>query len=174
MHTVAPAPMEGWNTLPWQRVQRPVFTRQKRLYQASRRGDVRAVRTLQRLVRRSRSARLLAVRRVTQANQGKKTAGVEGVKSLTPPPRLALVDLWRRGPQAKPGRRVWSPTPDTTEPRPLGIPVMADRALPALAKAVLEPAGEARFEPNSDGFRPGRSGHDAIDAIVTALGHQAP
>jgi RNA-directed DNA polymerase len=173
MNTVAPAPMDGWNTIPWKRVQRTVFKLQKRIYQASRRGDVSAVRKLQRLLMRSRSARLLAVRRVTQENQGKQTAGVDGVKSLTPPQRLALVDTLRLGQQAKPVRRVWSPKPDTTEQRPLGIPVMADRALQALAKAVLEPEWEARFEPNSYGFRPGRSCHDAIEAIFTALGHKA-
>jgi RNA-directed DNA polymerase len=173
MNTVAPAPMDGWTTIPWKRVQRTVFKLQKRIYHASRRGDVRAVRKLPRLLMRSRSARLLAVRRVTQENQGKKTAGVDGAKSLTPPQRLALVDTWRLGQQAKPVRRVWIPKPDTTEQRPLGIPVMADRALQALAKAVLEPDWEARFEPNSYGFRPGRSCHDASEAIFTALGHKA-
>jgi RNA-directed DNA polymerase len=173
MDTVAPAPMDGWNTIPWKRVQRTVFKLQKRIYRASRRGDVRAVRKLQRLLMRSRSARLLAVRRVTQENQGKKTAGVDGVKSLTPPQRLALVDTLRLGNKAKPVRRVWIPKPDTTEQRPLGIPVIADRALQALAKAALEPEWEARFEPNSYGFRPGRSCHDAIEGIFTALGHKA-
>ena len=166
--------MDGWNTIPWKRVQRTVFTLQKRIYRASRRGDVRAVRKLQRLLMRSRSARLLAVRRVTQENQGKKTAGVDGVKSLTPPQRLALVDTLRLGNRAKPVRRVWIPKPETTEQRPLGIPVIADRALQALAKAALEPEWEARFEPNSYGFRPGRSCQDAIDAMCTALGHTAP
>jgi RNA-directed DNA polymerase len=173
MNTVAPAPMDGWHTIPWKRVQRTVCKLQKRIYQASRRGDVRAVRQLQRLLMRSRSARLLAVRRVTQENPGQKTAGVDGVTSLTPPQRLALVDTLRRGQQAKPVRRVWIPNPDTTEQRPLGIPVMADRALPAVAKAVREPEWDARFEPNSDGFRPGRSCHDAIEAMFTARGHKA-
>jgi len=165
--------MDGWNTIPWKRVQRTVFTLQKRIYRASRRGDVRAVRKLQRLLMRSRSARLLAVRRVTQENQGKKTAGVDGVKSLTPPQRLAWVDTVRRGKRAQPVRRVGIPTPETTEQRPLGIPVIADRALQALAKAALEPEWEARFEPNSYGFRPGRSCQDAIEAMFTALGHKA-
>jgi RNA-directed DNA polymerase len=173
MDTVALAPMDGWNTIPWKRLQRTVFKLQKRIYRASRRGDVTAVRKLQRLLIRSRSARLLAVRKVTQENQGKKTAGVDGVKSLTPPQRLALADTLKLGNKVKPVRRVWIPKPDTTEQRPLGIPVMADRALQALVKAVLEPEWEARFEANSDGFRPGRSCHDAIEAIFTAIGHKA-
>ena len=173
MDTVASAPMDGWNTVPWKRLQRTMFKLQKRIYRASRRGDVTAVRKLQRLLIRSRSARLLAVRKVTQENQGRKTAGVDGVKSLTPPQRLALADTLKLGNKAKPVRRVWIPKPDTTEQRPLGIPVMADRALQALAKAALEPEWEARFEPNSYGFRPGRSCHDAIEAIFTAIGHKA-
>jgi RNA-directed DNA polymerase len=79
----------------------------------------------------------------------------------------------RLGQKAKPVRRVWIPKPDTIEQRPLGIPVMADRALQALVKSALEPEWEARFEPNSDGFRPGRSCHDAIEASFTASGHKA-
>jgi RNA-directed DNA polymerase len=173
MDTGAPAPRDGWHPIPWTRVQRTGCTRQKRLYRASRRGEGRAVRTRQRLRRRSRSARLLAVRRVTQEHHGTKTAGVEGVKALAPPQRLARVDTLSRGQQAKPVRRVWSPQPATPAPRPLGLPVIADRALQALATAAREPAGEARFEPNSDGCRPGRSCQEALDARFTALGHQA-
>ena len=172
--TVAPARLEGGTPIPWKRVQRTVCTLQQRSSRASRRGEVSAVRTLQRLRMRSRSARLLAVRRVTQENQGKKTAGVEGVKARTPPQRLAWVDTVRRGKRAQPVRRVGIPTPETTEQRPLGSPVRAARALQALAKAAREPAWEARFAPNSYGFRPGRSCQDAIDAMCTALGHTAP
>ena len=90
---------------------------------------------LQQLLMRSRSARLLAVRRVTQDNQGKKTAGVDGVKSLTPPARLALAEAihptHQRKRKAKPVRRVWIPKPGKPEKRPLGIPVMFDRACQA-------------------------------------------
>jgi RNA-directed DNA polymerase len=167
------APRDGWNTLPWKQFQRHVFKLQQRIYHASCRGDVRTVRKLQRLLIHSRSARCLAVRKVTQENQGKKTAGVDGVKSLTPPQRLVLVYSLRLGQPVQPVRRVWIPKPGTTEQRPLGIPVMADRALQSLVKAALEPEWEARFEPNSYGFRPGRSCQDAIEAIFTALGHKA-
>jgi RNA-directed DNA polymerase len=69
--------MDGWNMIPWKKIQRNVFKLQKRIYRASRRGDSRTVRTLQRLLMKSWSAKLLAVRRVTQDNQGKKTAGVD-------------------------------------------------------------------------------------------------
>jgi RNA-directed DNA polymerase len=102
---------------------------------------------------------------VTQDNQGKKTAGVDGIKSLKPEERLELVNNLSLSRKAKPTRRVWIPKPGTEEKRPLGIPTITDRALQALVKQALEPEWEARFEPNSFGFRPGRSAHDAIAAI---------
>jgi RNA-directed DNA polymerase len=162
-------PMYGWSDINWRKLERGIHKLQKRIFQASNRGDVQLVRRLQKLLISSRSARLLAVRRVTQDNQGKKTAGVDGVKSLTPKQRLTLVDKIKLGTKAKPTRRVWMPKPGTSEERPLGIPTMNDRALQALVKLVLEPEWEARFEPNSYGFRPGRSCHDAIGAIFLAI-----
>jgi RNA-directed DNA polymerase len=158
-----------WKDIPWRKVERIVFKLQKRIFQASQRGDVRAVRKLQKTLINSWSAKVLAVRRVTQDNQGKKTAGIDGVKSLTPKQRLELVNQLRLNQKAKPTRRVWIPKPGREEKRPLGIPIMHDRATQALVKAALEPEWEARFEPNSYGFRPGRSCHDAIGAIFNAI-----
>jgi RNA-directed DNA polymerase len=172
MNTIARS-MYGWNTLPWTRIQRQVFKLQKRIYRASRRHDVRTVRKLQRLLLHSWFARLLAVRQVTQDNRGKRTAGVDGVKSLTPPQRLALAQSLTLDGSTTPVRRVWIPKPGSTEQRPLGIPTMADRARHTLVKSALEPEWEARFAPNSYGFRPGRSCHDAIAAIFTAIGQKA-
>ena len=122
---------------------------------------------------KSWSARALAVRRVTQDNQGKKTAGVDGIKSLTPKQRLDLVNKLKLGIKASPTRRVWIPKPGTEEKRPLGIPTMEDRALQALVKLALEPEWEARFEPNSYGFRPARACHDAIAAIFDSIRYKA-
>jgi RNA-directed DNA polymerase len=166
-------PMYEWKTIPWKKIQRNVFKLQKRIYQASSRGDVKTVHRLQRLLAKSWSAKCLAVRRVTQDNSGKKTAGVDGVKSLNPKQRLELVTKLRFNRKVKPTRRVWIPKPGTEEKRPLGIPTMYDRALQALVKLALEPEWEARFEPNSFGFRPGRSCHDAIVAIHTAINTKA-
>jgi len=117
-------PMYGWNTIAWKQVERSVFKLQKRIYQAEKRGDVKMVRTLQRLLMKSRSTKLLAVRRVTQDNQGKKTAGIDGVKSVTPTQRLALVDSLKITEKSKPVRRVWIPKPGSDEHRPLGIPIV--------------------------------------------------
>lgn len=172
MTTEKTPPMDGWNTLPWKKLERNVFKLQKRIYQASQRGDIKTMRQLQRLLLNSQSAKLLAVRKVTQDNQGKKTAGVDGVKSLTPHQRLALAETLTIGQKAQPVRRVWIPKPGTDEQRPLGIPTIANRAGQALVKLTLEPEWEARFEPNSYGFRPGRSCHDAIEAIFTAIAHK--
>ena len=158
-----------WRTLPWRQLERSVFKLQKRIYRASQRGDVKTVRRLQRLMMKSWSAKCLAVRRVTQDNQGKKTAGIDGVASLSPEDRMTLVGRLQLGDKAAPSRRVWIPKPGTTEKRPLSIPVMYDRALQAQVKQALEPEWEAKFEPRSFGFRPGRSCHDAIEAIFTTI-----
>ena len=158
-----------WKDIPWRKVERIVFKLQKRIFQASQRGDVRAFRRLQKTLINSWSAKVLAVRRVTQDNRGKKTAGVDGVKSLTPKQRINLVNQLRLNRKAKPTRRVWIPKPGREEKRPLGIPTMHERATQALVKAALEPEWEAIFEPNSFGFRPGRSCHDAIGAIFNAI-----
>ena len=162
-----------WRDIDWKKVERHVFRLQKRIYQAKRRGDVATVRGLQKLLLKSWSARVLAVRRVTQDNQGKRTAGVDGVKSLSPKARLSLAGRLKLDSKAKPARRVWLPKPGREEKRPLGIPTMYDRALQALVKMAIEPQWEAKFEPNSYGFRPGRSCHDAIDAIFNAIRYKA-
>lgn len=135
--------MKEWKDIPWQKLERYVFKLQKRIFKASERGDVKVVKKLQKTLMRSWSSKCLAVRRVTQDNQGKKTAGVDGVKSLTPEQRLELVKNLQLSSKAKPTRRVWIPKPGTQEKRPLGIPTMTDRALQALVKQVLEPQWEA-------------------------------
>jgi RNA-directed DNA polymerase len=142
---------------------------QKRIFRASERGDVKAVRKLQKTLINSWSAKCIAVRRVTQDNQGKNTAGVDGVKSLTPKQRMNLVGQLKLTGKVKPIRRVNIPKPGTTETRPLGIPTINDRATQTLVKLALEPEWEALFEPNSYGFRPGRSCHDAIGAIFNSI-----
>lgn len=140
-----------WASVPWRKLETTVYRLQKRIFRASCRGDVAAVRSLQRLLMKSEAARCLAVRRVTQDNQGKHTAGIDGVASVPPDQRWLLVDRLRRPETIKPRpvRRVWIPKPGKAEKRPLGIPVMLDRALQALAKLALDPEWEARFEPNS-------------------------
>jgi RNA-directed DNA polymerase len=158
-----------WNTTNWRKLERKVFKLQKRIYQASQRGDRTIVRKLQKVMMSSWSARMLAVRKVTQDNRGKKTGGVDGVRCLLPTQRLQLAKDLDLKKEAKPIRRVWIPKPGKTEKRPLGIPVMHDRAAQALVKLTIEPEWEAKFEKGSYGFRPGRSAHDAIGKIFTSI-----
>ncbi len=169
MSTAFQCPIYEWRTIPWRKLERAVFKLQKRIYRAASRGDKRKVRKLQRLLVKSWSAKCLAVRRVTQDNQGKKTAGVDGIKSLSQVERLEMVGKLKVHSSAKPARRVWIPKPGRTEKRPLGIPIMYDRALQGLVKQAIEPEWEAYFEPNSYGFRPGRGCHDAIQAIFASI-----
>ncbi len=164
---------EGWKNINWRQAEKYVFKLQKRIYAASSRGDIKQVRQLQKTLTKSWSNRVLAVRRVTQDNRGKKTAGVDGIKSLTPAARYQLASQLKLTGKSHPTRRIWIPKPGTEEKRPLGIPTIKDRALQSVVKAALEPEWEAVFEPNSYGFRPGRSCHDAIRQIRNCIEQKA-
>jgi RNA-directed DNA polymerase len=159
----------AWHQLPWRTREVAVFTLERRIDNASHAGEIRRVHSLQNLLLQSRAAKLLAVRRVTQDHQGKHTAGVDGIQSLTPRQRYALAETLGTRPIGSPTRRVWIPKPGPDERRPLSIPTLHERALQALVTLALEPEWEARFEPNRDGFRPGRSVHEAIGAIFIAI-----
>jgi RNA-directed DNA polymerase len=149
-----------------------VFKLERRIFRASQAGDDRRVHRRQKLLLKSRAAKLLAVRRVTQDNQGKHTAGIDRIKSLAPHQRQALVENLGKLLMGSPTRQVWIPKPGKDEHRPLSIPTLHDQALQALVKRALELEWEARFEPNSYGFRPSRSVHDAIGAIFIAIEKQ--
>lgn len=162
-----------WETLNWRKLERAVTKLQKRIYRASQRGDVKAVKKLQKTLMRSWSAQCIAVRKVTQDNKGKNTAGVDKVKSLSPQQRLNLAKNLKIDHRASALRRIWIPKPGRDEKRPLGIPTIKDRAKQSLAKMALEPEWEAKFEETSYGFRPGRSAHDAIEHIFTSIGQSS-
>jgi RNA-directed DNA polymerase len=157
--------MPSWQSIPWKQLESRVYKLQKRIYQAASRGDIKTVHKLQKTLLKSKSAKCIAVRKVTQDNQGKKTPGVDGVKLLNPQQRLDLVNCLEFDGKECAVRRVWIPKPGTQEKRPLGILTMYDRALQALALIALEPEWEARLSAHSYGFRPGRSVQDAIAAI---------
>ncbi len=156
-----------WCSIDWASVEDDVRRLRQRIFTASRDRDLRKVRNLQKLMLRSRANALLSVRRVTELNAGRKTAGIDGAVVVTAPGKAFLADRVqrRRGSwEPLPVKRVFIPKANGKQ-RPLGIPVIVDRALQALVVNALEPEWEARFEPKSYGFRPGRGCHDAIEAI---------
>jgi RNA-directed DNA polymerase len=156
-----------WLGINWRQVEENVRRLRQRIFMASQAGDTKRVRNLQKLMLRSRDNALLSVRRVTEVNAGRKTAGVDGEIVLLPQAKAEMA-AWLRQHHAswtpRPVKRVYVPKSNGRQ-RPLGIPVIADRGLQALTLSALEPEWEARFEPRSYGFRPGRGCHDAIVAI---------
>jgi len=155
-----------WSCVDWRKADRIVRNLRHRIFRATQANDRRRVRSLQKLMLRSYSNILMAVRRVTQVNAGKYTPGVDKLVVKTLEARSRLVDhLTTYQPwKASPVRRVYIPKSNGKQ-RPLGIPTILDRAIQARVKNALEPEWEARFEGSSYGFRPGRSCHDAISKI---------
>ncbi|MBS3028127.1 MAG: reverse transcriptase N-terminal domain-containing protein [Dolichospermum sp. DET50] len=162
---------ESWKTLPWKKFRRDLFRLQKRVYKAVQVGDKRKAKSLQKLILKSTAARLLAIRQVSQLNAGKKTAGIDGKKSLNFKERFELNELlkasvnnWKH----QGLREIPIPKKDGTT-RILKIPTIADRAYQCLIKYALEPAHEATFHAHSYGFRTGRSAHDAQKILFRNL-----
>src|SRR3954454_8960475 len=159
-----------WSSVDWTATEAVVGRIQDRIFRAAKAGDGARVKNLQKLLVRSRSAKLLAIRQVTQRHAGRNTPGIDGVVCRTPEDRVTLLEsgLDLTGYKPKPVRRVYIPKANGKK-RPLGIPTVKDRVMQAIVKMALEPEWESRFEANSYGFRPGRSCHDAIEAIHTTL-----
>jgi len=162
---------ELWRELPWKKFRVNLFKLQKRVYKAVQVKDMRKARSLQKLILKSKSARLLAIRQVTQLNAGKKTAGIDGKASLSFEERFTLEKTlakhyinWKHSGL----REIPIPKKDGTM-RMLKVPTIADRAWQCLAKYALEPAHEATFHAHSYGFRTGRSAHDAQKILFQNL-----
>lgn len=159
-------PLE-WDAISWRLHEDNVERLRRRIFKAVKEQDLAKVRSLQKMMLRSWSNTLVSVRQVAQRNTGRKTAGIDGEVALTPSARMALAVRVHRS------VRTWDPVPvkrvhiakSNGKLRPLGIPVLMDRCHQNRVKNALEPAWEARFEPRSYGFRPGRSCQDAIEAI---------
>jgi RNA-directed DNA polymerase len=159
----------AWKDVQWPLVEQRILRIQERIFQASKLGNKDKVLFLQKKIIHSFDAKLLAVRKVTTENKGKNTAGIDQKLYITPIEKLKLTKQIKIDGKAFPIRRVYIPKPGKQEKRPLGIPVIKDRAKQALCLLALEPEWEALFETNSYGFRPGRSCQDAIEAIFLTL-----
>src|SRR5712691_9048460 len=135
--------------IPWKKIHRHVFRLQKRMYRATQQGRVSIARKLQKLLVKSWYARLLAVRRISQDNRGKHTAGIDGVQSLTPAERWRLVKPLRLDSKATALRHTRIPKRGSAEKRPLGMPTQHARARQTLVRQALEPAWEAKLSPRT-------------------------
>src|SRR3954451_21959644 len=162
-----------WDAVAWRVVEDDVRRLRQRIFTATQAGDFKKVRNLQKVMLRSRANALISVRRVTEVNAGRMTAGVDGRLVVDEQDKAEMAAWLQHGAAAwrpLPVRRVFIPKAGGKR-RGLGIPVIADRCLQALTVGALEPEWEARFESRSYGFRPGRGCQDAMQAIfVTARG----
>ena len=157
-----------WEAIDWQKALAYVKKLQVRIVKAQKEGHYSKVKSLQWLLTHSFYAKALAVKRVT-SNQGKRTSGVDHELWLTPQAKWSAISkLNRRGYRPQPLRRHYIPKKNG-KMRPLGIPTMTDRAMQTLYKFSLEPIAETYADPNSYGFRIGRSTHDAIEQCFTDL-----
>jgi RNA-directed DNA polymerase len=168
--TVKHETITQWEKYDFKKAVKIVERLRKRIFRATREGNIRKVRGLQKLMLRSLSNILDSVQRATQINQGKVTAGIDGIHSLTPDERVLMVNslmdykAWK----PKPAKRVYIPKKNGKN-RPLGIPTITDRCIQAMVKNALEPYWEAKFEPTSYGFRPGRGCKDAQGRIYNII-----
>lgn len=157
-----------WEAIDWQKALAYVKKLQVRIVKDQKEGHYSKVKSLQWLLTHSFYAKALAVKRVT-SNQGKRTSGVDHELWLTPQAKWSAISkLNRRGYRPQPLRRHYIPKKNG-KMRPLGIPTMTDRAMQTLYKFSLEPIAETYADPNSYGFRIGRSTHDAIEQCFTDL-----
>lgn len=166
-------PLTDFDSVPWIRLDQYVRRLQKRIYRAESLGQLRKVKSLQRLLMRSQAALLLSIRQVTQINKGKRTAGIDGFTATSNRERTRLYNKMKNYNVfthcPTPTSRKYIPKGKGDKLRPLGIPTVKDRVYQNIVKLALEPQWEVRFESISYGFRPKRSCHDAVTAIFMKI-----
>ena len=159
---------QRWKNIDWHVVEKSVNKLQVRITKAVKQNKWHNVKRLEYLLTHSYYAKLLAVRKVTQ-NKGKRTAGIDGEKWLTPESKmLAALSLTDSRYKAKPLKRVFINKAGNKK-RPLGIPTIYDRAMQCLYTLALEPIAEATSDSRSFGFRKFRSTKDSCQQIFQCL-----
>src|SRR5438046_4874840 len=121
--------LPAWDAIDWRTREEEVRRLRQRIFKAAQEQDWPRVRNLQKLMLRSRSNTLVSVRRVTQRNAGRRTAGIDGEVALTSDARTGVAV------RVHGSRSSWNPravrrvhTPKASNPaklRPLGIPTVA-------------------------------------------------
>ena len=160
-----------WKAINWPKVRRDVRRLQLRIAKAIRAGRYAKAKALSWLLTHSRSAKLLAVERVTE-NKGAKTPGVDNVKWRTDRQKYAAVqNLKRRHYRPLPLRRHYIPKKNG-KLRPLSIPTLGTAPMQALHALALKPIAETVADRNSYGFREGRSCADAIWSVLLCAGQK--
>ena len=177
----------SWSNILWKnhenevrRLQRRIYKLARQLQAAKRQNDffskkiiAKRLAGVQRLILRSKSALLIAIRRVTQLNAGKSTAGIDNIVILTDVDRRELANTFNLScHHPQPVVRIYIPK-SNGKTRPLGIPTITDRVAQTIYKLAMEPEYEAYFAATSYGFRPGRSTHDAIKLLWSDLTRRA-
>jgi group II intron reverse transcriptase/maturase len=158
-----------WAAVDWPELEAKVFRISRLIHLATKQGNMSKVHRLQQMVVRSFSAKLLAVRLATEDAKGKDTPGVDGIARLSDAKKWETAESLHIASKPSALRRVKVPKPGKKELRPLGIPVINDRALQHLIKLAVEPAAEAILAPEQFGFRRGRGCQDAIDHLRLRL-----
>ncbi|EKQ57704.1 MULTISPECIES: group II intron reverse transcriptase/maturase [unclassified Clostridium] len=161
-----------WNSINWRKIYKYVKKLRQRIFHAEQLGQKRKVRKLQRLMIRSKANLLLSIKRVTQINKGKRTAGIDKMIIINDNERIKLYNLIKnynvKSIKVKPAKRTYIPKKNGRL-RPLGIPIIKDRIYQNIVKNALEPQWESRFESISYGFRPKRSAQDARQQLFIKL-----
>jgi len=152
---------KNWKNINWSEVNLIVYDLQCKIFKASVNGssNIARMRYYQKTLVNSEEAKLVAVRKITQDNRGKKIPGVDGKLFLSNSEKIKLAYNIRLDGSIDPIRRVYIVKGNSK--RALGILTLKDRAKQILLKLALEPEWEARFDPNSFGYRPGYSAADA-------------
>ncbi|UUX93323.1 group II intron reverse transcriptase/maturase [Methanoplanus endosymbiosus] len=163
---------QQWNSIDWYKVRSTVNRLQIRIAKATKEENWNLVKRLSYLLTHSRSAKLLAIRIVTQ-NRGKRTPGIDGeIWNSASAKMQAVLSLTDKNYCAKPLRRIYILKPGKKTKRPISIPTMYDRAMQALYGLALQPIAETTADPRSFGFRLFRSAQDASEYAFTCLGRK--